>query len=139
MADGFEFDFSDINRLAAQIGNVPEHAGPLIRKATEVSARKVSDTWKESLRGSRRIPAGPRTISYDLTGYQGFGVTILEAEIGPEAGSGGVGGLVGALEYGVAGRQAPTGFGHRALEVNEDDFHVGLEKALEDAERKAGL
>jgi hypothetical protein len=42
-----------------------------------------------------------------------------------------LGGLVGALEYGTP-TTPPTGFGHAALQKNEDDFEKGLAEAVKD-------
>lgn len=139
MADGFDFDFSDITRLAGHLEQAPKKAGPLIRKALEVTSVHVKESWQDPLGGSETIPQGPRSISYDLIGYQGFGATVLQSDIGPTVGDGGVGGLVGALEYGIPGKTGPNGFGALALQANEEDFHTGLDKALEDAEQEAGL
>jgi len=138
MADNLKFDFSDVLKLAADLGQVPDNAGPNIRKAVEVTARNVKETWRDLLKGSTRIPRGPSSISYDISGVSAVSGSSVTAEIGPTVGAGGVGGLVGMLEYGTPST-APTGFGAGALQKNEGDFQKGLEIALQQAERKAGL
>jgi len=138
MADNLKFDFSDVLKLAADLGQVPDNAGPNIRKAVEVTARNVKDTWRDSLKGSKHIPRGPSSVSYDIKGESALSGSSVTAEIGPTVGAGGVGGLVGMLEYGTP-TSGPTGFGARALQENEGDFQRGLEIALQQAERKAGL
>lgn len=126
MADGISIDFSDLNKLAADLSDAPVKAVPFIRKAVEVTARKVKDDWREKLQGSSRVPRGPASISYDLKlDTDGS----IGAEIGPELK--GQGPVVGMLEYGTPST-APTGFGHEALQKNEADFEKGLGVALGD-------
>lgn len=136
MVDSFSVDFSDLDRLAADLGEVASTAGRYVRAAVEVTARHVKDDWRKELASSTMIPRGQYSVSYDITTFQGFGASVIKAEIGPElqGGGGGVGGLVGALEYGIPGKAGPTGYGHGALQRNEPDFQHGLDEALKDAE-----
>jgi hypothetical protein len=136
MPDGFEFDFSDMAKLAASLGEVPKHAGENVRKATEVSARHVKDEWKKKLVGAKSLGQANRAISYELKGGRAIRGSQITAEIGAELG--GQGSLVGIVEYGSP-TLAPRGYGLKALEDTTEDFQRGLEKAIEDAERKAGL
>ena len=117
---GITFDFSEVNKLAADLAAAPAKALPNLRKALEVTARHVKDDWKEPLEGSRMVPAGASTISYDVDG--------TSAEIGPEPG--GAGSLVGMLEYGTP-NTGPRMHGTAALAKNEKDFVVGVLKATE--------
>lgn len=118
-----KFDTSELSALAADLGDVPAKVRTNVRKAVEVTARNVKDSWKEPLSGSQSVPGGARSISYDITS----GVEGVTAEIGPEIG--GPGALVGMLEYGTP-TSGPTGYGHAALQQNEDDFQKGLEIAI---------
>jgi hypothetical protein len=136
MPDGFELDVSDLAKLAASFGEVPKGAGQNIRKAVEVSARNVKDEWRKRLDGSGSLGQATRSISYELKGGRAIRGSQITAEIGAELG--GQGSLVGIVEYGSP-TLAPRGYGLRALEDTTEDFQRGLEKALEDAERKAGL
>lgn len=137
MADGMGFDFSDVLKLAASLGEVLEGSGRNIRKAVEVTARRIKDDWRKDAAGSSLAPGGDRAISYDLKGGNGIRGSEISAEIGPELR--GAGSLVGLLEYGVPGRNGPRGYGAAALERNQEDFQKGLEIALEQAEKAAGL
>lgn len=136
MPDGFELDLTDLSKLAASLGEVPQDAGKNIRKATEVSARNVKDAWKKKLVGARFLEQANRSISYDLKGGRAIRGSQITAEIGAELG--GQGSLVGIVEYGSP-TLSPRGYGLKALEDTAEDFQRGLEKALADAERKAGL
>ena len=133
MADRFEVDTSELDRLAADLGEIPDSAGVLVRKAVEVTARNVRDHWRDAASGFRHAPAYPSSITYDLSSFSGFGATVLQAEIGPdkERRQGALGNLI---EYGSV-NNPPQGQGQAALEANVDDFEKGLNMALETAER----
>lgn len=137
MADGFEIDFSELNRLTASFQNLNDHAPKRIRQAMEVTARHVKDEWSDDLRGSRNLGYTPDSIGYEFTGSASQERSTLEVEIGAELEKT-QGALVQFLEYGSP-TQAPRGYGRAALQRNEEDFDKGLSKALEDAERDAGL
>ena len=129
MSDGIQFDFSDLSKLAGDLGDAPEKTGPNIRKAVEVTARHIKDEWRSSLRGSRGIPRGASSVSYDIKGGLAIRGAAIEAEIGPELE--GQGAIVGLVEYG-APTLAPRSYGATALRQNEQDFIDGLEKAIGD-------
>jgi hypothetical protein len=131
-----EFDFSEVIKLAADLGEVPDNAGENIRKAVVVSARNVKDDWRKPLQGSATVPGGAASISYDIKGGNAVRGSENTAEIGPELT--GQGPIVGMLEYGTPSTGA-RGYGAAALERNQEDFQRGLEIALEQAERAAGL
>lgn len=146
MADGMKFDFTEINKLAADIGRAPDNAGPNLRAAIERTSHNIKTDWQEPLRWSSTLRAGAASISYDI----GMGVSLLHnamsgtageansltAEIGPELK--GQGALVGMLEYGTP-TTAPRGFGAAALEKNQEDFVRGIEKAIDDSLKASEL
>jgi hypothetical protein len=129
VADGFDVDFSDLDRLVADLGEVPKQAPKFVRKALEVSSRHIKDDWRRQLQGSSHDPVRSGQRSYDIKSFEGFG---RPSSVGdrPEVGTGGVGGLVGALEYGIPGKTGPTGYGLGALQKNQGDFEKGLSEAL---------
>lgn len=131
------FDFSELDQLAADLGEVPEKAGPNIAKAITVSSIKVKESWQEPLKGSATLPRLPYALSFDITNLQAFGVSVIKSEIGfdKEKPQGALGNV---SEYGtptITGR----GYGIAALHANEADFVKGLSVALEQTERAAGL
>lgn len=132
MADGVEIDFSDVLLLAASINEAAEGALGRVRQAVEVTARHVDDDWSEPLEGSRTVPGGPASITYDIE----VSDDEVRAEIGPELT--GQGPIVGMLEYGTPST-SPRGYGEAALEQNRSDFLRGIEIALDQAMREAGL
>jgi hypothetical protein len=124
------FDYSELSKLAADLGEIPAKTHANVRKAIEVTARHVKDDWRDPLSQSEMIPRGAFTVSYDIA-TDSEGVT---AEIGPTVrgkGSHWLGGLIGTLEYGTP-TTPPTGYGHAALQKNEDDFEKGLAEAVKD-------
>jgi len=135
------FDFSDLEKLAADISKVPDNAGPLIRKAVEVTARNVKDTAAQSVKGGASSwKALPDAIDYDLNG-QGSNQfsSQLNAEIGYNKAK--AAGKLGNLrEFGAPGKRlVPHNDLATALAQNQDDFTNGLSKAIADAEKAAGL
>ena len=131
-----DFDFAAISTLAADLGRVPDNAGKNVRQATEITARNIKDSWRDKLSGSEGLSAAGRSISYNTkTGANDRGSTI-SIEIKPRLG--GQGSLVFVPELGSLAT-APRGYGRSSLAENSDDFVDGLAKALEDAEREAGL
>jgi len=156
-----DFDFSELNTLAADLGEVSRNAGPNIRKAVEVTSRNVKDAANESVRSSRASWSKPLAgaIDYEITAEAGAGGSFIESEVGYNQSRYGDRAKLGNLrEFGAP--NAPSGFfskgtfipipGSRApraphndlanaLHENENDFVDGLSKALRDAEREAGL
>ena len=128
MADGIEFDFSEILALSADLGKAPAKAGANIVKAVAVTAKRVKEDWQEPWRGSEHVPGAPPSISYELKGAASIFGSAISAEIGPEIG--GPGALAGMLEYGTPNTGA-RGYGAEALHRNEADFVEGITKAGE--------
>lgn len=124
---------NDFSRLANDLGDVPGNLQKFARKAVEVSARNVKDAWADRLKGSTYVPAGARTIGYDVKASDGQ----LDAEIGPQLGRRQAT-IVGILETGTPHTGA-RGFGLAALHDNQGDFVHGLERAIDDALDEAGL
>jgi hypothetical protein len=132
-----DFNYEDLDRLAADLGEVPKKTGPLLRKALEVTSRNVKDSWRSKLNGSRTLPGLPAAVSYDVSTFRGFGASVFQAEIGfdkdkPQ------GALGNISEYGTP-KIAPRGFGHAALQENTGDFEKGIELAVDQALKEAGL
>jgi hypothetical protein len=119
------FDFSELSKLAADLGEVPAKVTANAKKAVEVTSRHVKDDWREPLSQSESVPRGAQSVSYDIS----VGSEGITGEVGPV--TGGPGSLVGMLEYGTP-TTPPTGYGHAALQKNEADFIRGLEIAAGD-------
>ena len=136
-----EFDLSELDRLTADLGKVVDNAGPLINSAMQVTAGKVRDAARDSVKGGARSwKALPNTIDYDKTVRHIFGVSQLQIDIGYNKDRGGAGDLGNLREYGAPAKGlAPHNDLQQAAHANEDDFAHGLDQALRDAERKAGL
>lgn len=137
MSDSMSFDFTELDKLAADLGEVPKTIGPFVRKAAEVSARNVRDDWRKNARGMAHAPAFPGSITYDLKGGNAVRGSEIDAEIGPDKGrpQGALGNLI---EYGSV-NNPPQGLGLGALQRNQEDFVIGMVKAEEDARKKGDL
>lgn len=156
MADGIDFDFSEVLKLSEDLGKVPRNAGPLINSAVQVTAVKVKKSAQSKVAGGSKTWSGlPNTIDYEIKTATGGGANLFEiadatlassspansitAEIGYNKARGG-GKLGNIREFGAPGKdRAPHNDLANALEENQADFQHGLEIALADAERAAGL
>lgn len=139
MPDFLKVDFSEIDQLAVDLGQVPASAGRKLRQAVEITARNVKTTWAKKLVGEPGLPHASRSITYDLATTQAFGVTVLKAEIGAERGRLQAP-LVVVNEFGAPGNNtAPRGYGAGALLENAPDLEEGLLIATAEAERQAGI
>lgn len=133
----FSIDSTELDILSAQLGEVGANAGKYIRSAVAYTAKNIDKDWETESKGMEHAPAFPYSITYDIATYSGFGVSVIQADIGPdkERNQGALGNL---LEFGSV-NNPPMGLGHGALQRNEADFELGLSKALEDAEHAAGI
>lgn len=127
-----DFDFSDLDRLAADLGDAAD-ALPNVKKAVQVTAFKVKTAWRTKLGGSSTLPGLPAALSYDVEADSGS----VDAEIGFDKSK--FQGPLGVFsEYGSV-HNAPRGFGLASLEENQADFVTGIEKAIDDTLRETGL
>lgn len=133
------FDHSEIGRLTADLGELTNtHLPREARRAVTVTARRVKDGWNGRLYTEGHASRTGRAVTYDLSDFEGFGATVIEAEIGPPTGIGRQAGVVRLLENGSV-HNAPHGYGTAALHEQEGDFEHGLDVAARNAERAAGL
>lgn len=133
-----DFDFTDFTKLAADIGEAIPGGRKNFRTALEVTARHVKDDWNGKLYSEGHAKRTGRAVTYDIGGFEGFGSTILEAEIGAVRGSGRQAGVVRLLENGSVNNGA-HGYGAAALHQNEADFERGVTRAIDDSLKQAGL
>lgn len=137
MSDGVSFDFSELDKLTADLGTVPPEAVKNLRSAVQVTAFRVKKGAAEKVGRRKHFRQAAAAITYD-TAESKSGV---EAEIGydKDRDTGKLGNLV---EFGAPGAPNALTPGNElatALHDEEPDFVRGVEKALDDAHRKAGL
>lgn len=140
-----DFDFSELSKLAADLGEVPDNTGPFLQKAVEVSSQAIKKDWAESAKGMEHAPAFPASITYDMGAnhsllrnvFGGGGANQIQADIGPDKGrrQGALGNLI---EFGSR-NNPPMGLGHGALQREEPGFQRGIEKAVDDALKASDL
>jgi hypothetical protein len=136
MADGFTIDDSDLKTLAAQLEQVASTAGKFVRDAVDKSSLAVKNDWKIRATGMKGIQQYPKMIGYDLSGFQGFGATVLKSTIGPaKRGQGNLGPIIesGAPHF------AARGYGTSALMKEQAHFQELLDQALKNAEKALTL
>jgi hypothetical protein len=139
MSDEVKVDSTELDKLAADLGRVPDGAGKKIRQAVEVGARNVKDGWRQKISGSRGVSHGAASISYDIKGGASTTGSEVSAEIGPVLnGPGGQGPIVGLIEMGTP-TLSPRGYGLAALQEEQADFEKGLEIAIDQALDGLGL
>jgi hypothetical protein len=120
---------SELNRLVADLADVPETGHFYIRKAVQFTANGIKKTSQEFAGGIAHAPDYPRAITYD-TKDRGVGDGV-SAEIGPDKDRR-QGALGNILEYGTV-NNAPYAHLGPALDIWTPDFERGLEKAAGDA------
>lgn len=124
-----DLDSSELNRLVAELHDVPENAHDNIRKAVQFTAHGIKGTAKEFASGIAHAPHYPAAITYD-TKDRGVGDGV-SAEIGPDKDRR-QGALGNFLEYGDP-RTPPQAHLGPALDIWTPDLTKGLEKAAADA------
>jgi hypothetical protein len=136
MADGVSADNSELDKLVADLGKVPDKSGENMVKAIKVGAGNVKKGWRQRLEGADHLPQAARSITYDVKGSASAARSEISAEIGPELG--GQGSIVGLVELGTANSPA-RGYGLAALQEEEADFEKGLNLAIDSALDGLGL
>lgn len=141
MADDFGLDFSELNKLAADLGTVAANAGPKLRSAIEYTSVEVKKGAQQKVGKRKHWRQAAAAIDYEIKASASIGGSSITSEIGydKDKPAGKLGNLV---EFGAPNSPnalTPGDELRTALHEQEADFEKGLSKALEDAERKAGL
>lgn len=121
-----DVDFSELMKLAADLGDVDRKVAPFVRKAVQVTSYKIRDDWRKEAKRSG-LAGYAASVTYE-TKESRDGIT---GEIGPDLGRNQ--GSFGFVEDAGGGvRSAPQHAGRSAARKNEADFVRGLEKAIGD-------
>jgi hypothetical protein len=141
MADGVAFDFSELDRLAADLGTVSTNAGPFINSAVQRTSINVKKAAARKVGARKHFKQAAAAIDYEVKTLQAFGTSQVQAEIGfnKDRPAGQLGNLT---EFGAPGSRNALTPGNElqsALAENQQDFIEGLDKALGDALRGSGL
>lgn len=130
---GFTIEASEVNQLAAALGEVASSAGLYVRDAMQTTAIDITNEWRDAASGLASLPAYGRSIGYDFAGFQGFGSTVLRCDIGPDKNR--RQGSFGAIVENGSPTSAPHKFGENILDAHSDQYEELLIAALEKAER----
>ena len=150
MVDGISFDFSELDRLAGDLESVPKNIGPFLMSAIKFTSVNIKRASRRKVQARhKRFRAAVLAIDFEVKKFSGFGVDIIQSEIGYDKDlviGGGEwktpGDLGNLLEFGAPGApnaMTPGNELSRSLHENEADFIKGVERAEEDARKKAGL
>jgi len=151
-----DFDFSELNALSANLGEVADNTGPYINSAVQFTSKLIKESTQKSLKGAsprwRRLAGA---VDYEVTTFQGFGASVIKSEIGynkdkvlphkaPRPGSKrkvgpGTAGNLGSLREFGKPNLAPHNDLQKALKENEADLEKGIQKAIDDALKASGL
>lgn len=138
MTDGISFDFSELDRLAADLGKVADGIEPFVKAALSVSSLNIKRAAQAKVSARRHFKQAARAITFDVESRRGG----FFSEIGYDKRRG-AGALLGNLvEFGAPNSPNALTPGHElasSLRENQEDFIRGVERAEEDARRKAGL
>lgn len=129
MPDDIRIEAFGLNELRADLGAAITRAPVNVRKAVEVTARRIKDDARSRAAGiGPHAKSYPRSITYDVLYAGSF---LVQAEIGPDKG-GPQGALGNLLEFGSV-HNAPRPHLAPALAANEADFEHGIALATVEA------
>lgn len=142
MADKFDFDFSELTSLAADLGQVPATAGRFINSAVQVTSGKIAKAARSKVGRRRHFKQAAAGIDYEIKVEASAAGSSITSEIGYDKAKTDAAKLGNLVEFGAPGAANALAPGNElvtSLQEQEGDFVRGLLKATEDAERKAGL
>lgn len=125
----------DLDRLSRDLGTVPRYSQRFVHAALGTTANKMKQSWRDVAESASGVRARhyPFTVDYDVSGD----FPSYKAEIGPRPGGQG---SLGILEDSPGDvRSAPQKARPKVVREHERDFEKGLDRAVDDALRRAGL
>lgn len=159
MADGATFDFDDVMKLAADIGEVAADGEKPVKTAVHVTSMKIKKSAQAKVGRRKQLSQAAGGITFDVTVKAGG----IESEIGYDKDRGGVAHLGNLVEYGAPNAKAyklvrvgselvpivdksaparpltPGNELQRSLAEEKEDFVRGIEIALDDVMKAKGL
>lgn len=98
MAD-INFDTSELRTLAADLTKAGSGMEPKVRPIVHVGAGNIKRQMRAEMAASRHFGQVAGVIDYSMLGGMSTGVGVVEAEIGPRTGPGGVVGDLAHFAY----------------------------------------
>lgn len=124
----------DLSRLERDLGTIPLHSARFVNQALKGTALEAKKTWQEIVQSSGSTKHYGSAIDFDVEGAW----PEFRAEVGPNLGRSQ--GPLGILEDAPGGVTAPPMKARpRVVKAVEKDFERGLDNAVDDALRRAGL
>lgn len=121
-----EFDVSEVNQLAADLGKIPGRMVPPMIAAVTKSANSVRDGMRADARGHSHFPHFPNSITADVKVRPGQ----IEGEVGPDKSL--TQGALGNILYFGTSKNGPVLNINGPLDAEAPQF----QKAVEDAAGK---
>lgn len=125
----------DLDALQRDLGTVPRYSQRFVHAALGRTALAAKSAWRDIAgpASGGHARGYPAKIDYDVKGD----FPSYEAEIGPTLGGQGSLGILEDAPGGVA--SAPQSARSKILPWIRDDFEDGLDRAVDDALKRAGL
>jgi hypothetical protein len=128
VSDGAVWDFSEFDKLAADLTAAPLVGKRNVIAALSHTAFEVKKEWRDKIKGTEGLPVAFLTIDFEVK----VDAETVTAEIGSLTGKKQAT-FVTVMEFGAPGNNlSPRGYGAAALQENEADFQKGLEIAIGD-------
>lgn len=96
---GISLDTSELNALAADLTAAGSGIAAKVRPVVIKGAVNVKNQLRAEMRSSTHFKGAASSIDFSMTNAKVFGVGIIEAEIGPRTGPGGVPGDLAHIGY----------------------------------------
>lgn len=136
------FDFSELEKLTADLGVVPDGVMEPLKKAFNVTSFKVKKSAVAKVSRRKGLAQAAGGIDFEVTARK----ADIESEIGYSKERRSVAKLGNIAEFGTPGSVANNFNGvapgnelQRSLHEQESDFLKGVSLAVEDSLKKAGL
>lgn len=133
-----EFDFSELDRLAVDLGDAADGIEPFLKSALNVTSLKVKRGAQAKVSRRRLFKQAARAITFDVMARRGG----FFSDIGYDKARGSAALLGNLVEFGAPGSPNALAPGRElvnALHENEEDFVRGIARAVDDSLRKVGL
>ncbi len=132
MSDSVSVDFSELTRLAADLGTMPETAGPFINSAVQSTSRNIKKAAAKKVGKRKHFKQAAAAIDYEIKAVFG---QVIQSEIGfdKDKPAGPLGNLTEFGAPGAPNALTPGNELQTSLEENQEDFVRGLQQAGEDA------
>ena len=131
---GVTVDTSDLRSFAAVLDQAPGAVERGLRATVVRGAVAIKNQLRREMQASEHFKGAARSIDFDVREGTFFGVTLVEAEIGPHSGDGDPGAIANIAYFGGArGGGGTVPDPQKALDAEAPRFEAALAALLGDA------